>query len=210
MKLTKYVKKFKESSKKNLLIGLTGGIGSGKSTALKFFEKYGCYVVSADDKVKKILTNKKNCDKILLRYPEVSDRFGLLDKKKLALLIFKNKRVKKFIEGLIHPEVISEILKEIRNIEGKVIAVEIPLLFESGLEEAFDLVVSVVCDNKKRVERLVKRGMSKSEIYYRIKAQETDETRIRKSDAVIYNDGSISGMEKEVKNLCGILKEIIK
>jgi len=210
MNLDGYIKRLKKKSKRNFIIGITGSIGSGKSEVLSILNDNGFYTISSDEKVKKVLTNKKICGKILIRYPEASDRDGLLNKKKLALLVFKDNRAKIFIEGIIHPAVISEILDEIKGKRNHLIAIEIPLLFETGLDRAFNLNITVVANEKIRVKRLIKRGMGLSDIKRRIKNQMADEIKIASSDIVIYNNASKEELKKEVCFLIGSIKKIMR
>lgn len=202
IKIKKVISAFRKiSGRGNLIIGLTGDIGSGKSTALTFFKEEGFYVVSCDDIVKKLLTTRYYCDIILSRYFFVGDSEKGINFKALADLIFNDKRARRFVEGIIHPGVISWLLKNLNKIKGQVIVVEVPLLFETGLEEAFDFTLCVTADKDTIKRRLLKRGMDIKDIEARIKAQFESSIKVKKSDAVIFNNGDIDSFRAEVKGL---------
>ncbi|MEF3280697.1 MAG: dephospho-CoA kinase [Elusimicrobiota bacterium] len=201
MEIKNQLKKLKEISSKNLLIGLTGGIGCGKSTVLRFFKEMGAYTVSSDEKVKEILTNKKNCDKILIRYPQVSNPDGFINRKKLAKLIFKNKKARQVIECVIHPLVVDGIISELCRLEGKIIVMEVPLLFETWLKDAVEISISVYSDLDKKILRLRKRGMDLRDIKLRMKSQIEDKIKVNVADVVISNNGSIKELKNKTKEI---------
>jgi len=209
MGLEKYKKYFKMFSRTKLVVGLTGSIGSGKTTVADLFKSCGVYVISSDEIVKEILTKKEICDKIMNRYHSVRDKDLQLNKAKLARVLFRNKRIKKFVENLIHPLVIKEIIKEIRKSEGSVVVVEVPLLFEKNLESFFDLVICVTAKNSIRRKRLLNRGMKMADILIREKNQFSDDLKIRYSDIIIDNSSSYQLLKNKVLNLYNLLRKLI-
>jgi dephospho-CoA kinase len=209
MGLKKYLKYFKKLSEKKLLIGLTGTIGSGKTTVLNIFKRFGTFTISSDEIVSEILTRKKICDKIIKRYQSVKKDHLEIDKVKLGAILFKNVRAKRFIENLIHPLVIEEIIKEIKKTKSGVVVVEVPLLFEKGLESFFNLVVCVFARKDIRRKRLLKKGMNLMEVFEREKHQFNDEFKIRFSDIVIDNSFlSPSDLEKKVYEIFQTFKKL--
>lgn len=209
MNMRRFFDDFKVISESGrFLIAITGTIGSGKTTVLEFFKRFGCFTVSSDDIVKRILTQRNYCSIILNRYPQVGFD-NAIDRSKLARLIFSNKKAKRFVEGIVHPAVILEILNEIRNTNKKLVAVEVPLLFESGISDFFDITICVVCDKEIAIKRLLKRGMKLNDIRLRMKSQMDDNIKIEKSDIVIYNNGWLSQLKKKVLMIYRSLKKIV-
>lgn len=209
MEIEKYIKTFSNISKKNLVVGLTGNIGSGKTEALKFFKSLGAITISADEKVSMLLTNKKNCDKILIRYPKVINCDGLINRKKLAQLIFTDKSAKKVVESIIHPLVMREIISDISKIERAVIVIEVPLLYEEGIGRLMDINVLILASEKNRIERLLERGMDKRDIILRMKSQLDDNFKIDISDIVIFNNGSKKDLYDSIKSLYQVFRKMI-
>ncbi len=206
-KLNSFILEFRRISERGkILVGLTGGIGSGKSTALSIFKKKGFHTVSSDDIVKKLLTQNYYCDIILNRYPFITDSCGRIDKVALARLIFNDVRAKRFVESVIHPGVVSYILKDIKNTTRTVVVVEVPLLFEVGLEKAFDVVLCVCCNRKIAEKRLCARGMTVDDIKARMRYQISDRKRIESSDIVIFNNDSFELFVKRIEEICNVFK----
>ena len=201
MKFNRYKQNFLNISKKNLVVGLSGTIGSGKSTALKFLNNYGCITLSSDEKSRLVLTNKKNCDRILSRYPELSDQGKAIDRKKLARLIFNDKKAKQFVEDVIHPSVVESIVLDISKLNDSIIVIEVPLMFETGFDELVDLSVVITADRKNILNRLLRRGMSKKDAERRLLNQLSDSFKIDRSDVVIANNGDIDELESDIKML---------
>lgn len=192
-----------------LIVGLTGTIGSGKTTALSFFSEFGALVISSDEIVKDILTQKRYCSIILKRYPQVADSSDKIDRKHLASLIFKDKEAKRFVERIIHPIVISKIEGIITSASNRVIVIEIPLLFEVGIEKAFDLIVCIVSKKKDIINRLRARGMSYDQIKARIKSQLKQELKMEYSDVVVFNN-TLSDFKTNIKHLYSAFKKLVE
>lgn len=189
-----------------LIVGLTGGIGTGKTTVAKMFAKLGAKVIDADDIAKRCIYKNGIC------FEEVVDTFGddiltrgRIDRKKLASVVFNNKRQLKKLENIIHPKVIEIIKKKIISYEErgvKIVVLDVPLLFESGLDEMSDIIIVVVTNKKVQVERAVKSlGISKEEVLNRISAQMTMKEKILLSDRSINNNGSLKQTRKAVKDV---------
>ncbi len=192
----------KVSTKK---IAITGGIGSGKSQVIKILKSRGYNCFSSDEYVSYLL--KKGNEgylKIIKNFDNILNDDGEINKSKLANIIFNDKAELEKINNLLHPLVIEKII-ELSKLE-KILIAEIPLLFEANLSSYFDVIISVVSDLDIRVDRLIKRGMEKNDIYKRILNQTDDEFKIKNSDYVIYNNFSEDFLEIEVDK---IIKEVI-
>ena len=206
----KFIREMNElSNSGKFIVGLTGLIGSGKSTALGMFKECGAFVISADEIVDQLLTSQQYYSIILTRYPEVGDPHNKIDRKALARVIFSNKRAKRFIEDVIHPKVASHIVEEIKKTATEAVVVEVPLLFEVGIESAFDLTVCVVAQESKIIYRLRKRGLGMKDIRVRMNNQISHIFKVNMSDVVVVNNDSIEDLRERIHNISlalGILK----
>ncbi len=195
-------------------IGITGGIGSGKSTVSEFFKKKKAVVVDSDKIVSFLLKKgEEGYKRVISHFGEkVVDENGEIDKKKLAKIVFENEEERKTLERIIHPLVIEkrrEIFEQLKKIMGKdeIVIAEAALIFEAKTEKDFDFVILVKADKDKRIERLQKKGFTVEEIEKRMSSQLEDEEKEKLADYVIVNNGSIKEIEKSVKK---IIREVKK
>ncbi len=195
-----------------LKVGLTGSIGTGKSTVAKIFKKLGAYVISADEIVHKLLEEEEVKEKVRKEFGDVFTPEGKVDRKKLAQIVFNDEKKRKVLEGILHPLVFKEIerfFKEVEEKDPKAVAVaEVPLMIETGSYKNYDIVIVVYAPHDLQLKRLIKKGMSAEEAEKRIKAQMSIEEKVKYADIIIENTGSLKELEKEVKKLYEILKDI--
>ncbi len=189
-------------------IGLTGNFGMGKTTVLSLFKKSGAYIFNIDEFVHKILTKPATIrkitralgDNILITRPKLS-----INKARVARLIFSDSKKRRAVENIIHPQVLKVIGTAMSNILKKnpsaLIIFEIPLLFEAGYENLFDKTIVVYCKKNTAINRLVRRGFSKSEALKRMRTQMPITKKKRLADFVIDNNRYIGNTEMQVKNL---------
>lgn len=189
-----------------LKIGLTGGIGSGKSTASIILTKLGSYIFDADTEAKKILANNKEVKKNIVEEfgSDVLDHNGLIDKKKLAKVAFQDEDHQIILNSIIHPFVFKELDKQFKKISNQnkhaSFIVNGALILESGLDQHLDYVVLIASLLKYRIERALKRGnLSREDILRRIDLQWTDEQKAEMADHTIYNNGTEKELEEEIK-----------
>jgi len=194
----------------SLAIGITGILGSGKTTVAKILKKMGFKVVSCDEIVHKLL-NKKN---IIKKFGEILGneviKNNKIDKEKVREIIFNNSEKKKEIENTLHPEVFKKIKKEILDTKkkGGIIFIEIPLLFETKSEKLFDKIM-VVSALRKEIKKRLKNKYSEREIENIWKNQLSLSHKKKKADYIVNNSGSIIKTEKNVKKIVNrLLKEI--
>jgi len=194
----------------SLAIGITGILGSGKTTVAKILKKMGFKVVSCDEIVHKLL-NKKN---IIKKFGEILGneviKNNKIDKEKVREIIFNNSEKKKEIENILHPEVFKKIKKEILDTKkkGGIIFIEIPLLFETKSEKLFDKIM-VVSALRKEIKKRLKNKYSEREIENIWKNQLSLSHKKKKADYIVNNSGSIIKTEKNVKKIVNrLLKEI--
>jgi dephospho-CoA kinase len=187
------------------LVGLTGGIASGKSAVAKILEQLGAAVINADDLAREVVEPGKEA------WKEIIDTFGTgvlqpdqtLDRAKLRTIIFNNPDARKKIESIIHPRVRA--LAEKRMIERaaagySVIVYEVPLLFEGNLHEWLRPVILVACDVDTQRTRLQKRDhLTENEAQKHIDAQMSLAEKRRLADYVIENNGSLEELEKQIQ-----------
>lgn len=188
------------------ILGLTGGIASGKSTVSQIFSKYDFKVVDADIGARKILDpgTKGLEDVVELFGDQILLDTGQLDRAKLGQIIFNDpKKRKQLDQCLVHhirEWIVSEKNKLIQQNE-KLIILDIPLLFEANYENEVDEVMVVAVSEQTQLNRLIKRNdFTQKEAEIRIAAQMPLSEKIKKADSIIYNDGSLEETESQVKN----------
>ena len=193
-----------------LLIGLTGGIGSGKSTVARLLERRGAVVIDADQLAREaVAKGTPGFDRVVAAFgATVLTPDGDLDRSALAARIFSDVAEKAALEAIVHPEVarrFGEMVESLRTSDRVVVYVT-PLLVELGLAPAFDVVVVVTASTHLRISRVASdRGLSPDDVRERMAAQATDEQRMEVADVLVDNDGSLADLEPQVDRLWGDL-----
>ena len=175
-----------------MLVGLTGGFGTGKSTVLGIFKGFGAVAVDADRLVHKALESDDVRNELVSIFGSEILREEGIDRKRLAELVFSSHADRKRLEAIIHPIVYRRIHEVARRFRDRVVIAEIPLLFETGRDKEMDAVITVVARPEKVTERLIRKGYSEEEIKRRQAAQMPVGLKGRKSHFVIDNS---DGME---------------
>ena len=192
------------------LVGLTGAAASGKSAALGFFREAGAFCVSTDALAKEVLTSGACYNRILRKFgSRVFLKDGSIARNKLAAEVFSDKASRKRLENILHPEILKRTLSLIKKSHETIIVVEVPLLFETGLEDCFDLTICVESPGDLRMERAARRGWSRKEMRARGAAQLPAGKKAALSDIVIVNRGSLADLRREVKRVYGFLNSAI-
>lgn len=183
-----------------LLVGLTGGIACGKSTALGILRKLGWKIISTDEIVADLLQNDYSLKKA------IQNKWGLfvfendeIDKKKIAEIIFNDQGAKTWLENLLHPLVRENWKRQVANSEEKNVAVEIPLLFEKKLEHLFQITICVQCQKKTQLRRLFDRGLTKAQSNARIDSQMSLTEKIHLADIVLLGDHSLLFLKQQIE-----------
>jgi len=191
-----------------LRVGLTGGIGSGKSTASNFFESFGSFVINADEEAKNLLSSSDTVQHELISEfgTDIIDVSGQINKAKLARVAFQDEEHQQRLNSVIHPYIYNIIDNQFNRIlnEGKfdIFIVDGALIFESGYDIHMDYIIVVTALLKNRMERALNRKtLSREEILKRIDLQWPEEEKVNLADFVIHNDGSEDELKKNVKNL---------
>jgi dephospho-CoA kinase len=184
------------------MVGLTGGIGAGKSAVAERLAAHGAVVIDSDRLAREAVAPGTDglADVVAEFGPEVLAGDGSLDRARLASVVFGDDAARRRLEGIIHPRVRERTAELIAAAPpDSVVVNDVPLLVEAGLAEAYEVVIVVLADEEARVERLVHdRGMTRDEATARIRAQATDEQRRAVADVVIVNDGTIEDLHKKV------------
>ena len=186
-----------------LKVALTGGIGSGKSAAGDFFEDLGAVVVDADQLARDVIERGTDgFDELVVTFGDDILSNGVLDRKKLGLIVFADAQARKKLEEIIHPRVqaaFDEIVQD--SPQGAVIIYQIPILVEIAGRERFDYVITVEATLENRIARLKERGMKGYEIEARMKVQASDAERAKIADAIFNNDGDEDHLLRQVENI---------
>jgi len=199
-----------------LTVGITGGIGAGKTTVCKIFEELGAKVIYADELAKEIMENDESLKKKIKKiFGEKSYIGGKLNRKFIADIIFSSDEKRKLLESIVHPAVIKRILSDLKKIadEGKYnfVIVEAALIFESGFDKELDYVLVVDADDEIKIKRIMERDKcSKEEVLKRMRAQLDSKIKRELADMVIINDGDIDELRKKVSFFHSLFEKISK
>lgn len=195
------------------VLGITGGLASGKSTVLKILKRHGVQTISADDLAHACL--RPGTDS----YRAIVQRFGRpillnngeIDRLKLAEIVFRSMTQRRALERVIHPPVIKGLKEYIGRHRG-LVALDIPLLFEKRLTRLVDRTWVVYGTRSQQIRRYIRRtGLSRTEALRRIRAQMPLDRKVQLADTVLINTSSIVNLEKKVAHELTVLKkEFIK
>ena len=191
-------------------VGLTGGIGAGKSTVADLFSQKGAVVIRSDELARQVIEPQTP------GFQQVIDRFGkdfvnsegYIDRPKLAQIVFHDDAALKDLENIIHPLVRSKTNQIIDQHTSETIIVnEIPLLLEKNMESLFDFLVIVISSEKNRLERLAQRGLTTEQASARMAKQVSDDERKAAADFLIVNDGNLDQLDADVEKIWQTLQE---
>jgi len=185
------------------VIGLTGGIGSGKSLAAQYFAELGALVIDADQLARDVISRgTEGFDEVVHSFGDSILKDGDIDRRALGEIVFKDPKALRALEGIVHPRVTAEFNEAVQSLTDRQILIyEIPLLFEKNASDRFDLVITVEADMELRIARLRAKGLHISEINSRIAAQATREQRVSVADYVLENSGSEDDLLRQVENI---------
>ncbi len=173
------------------IIGLTGGIGSGKSTVASYFKELGVPVYIADDAAKQVLQYPETARKVIETFGEVLNNDGI-DRKKLAQIVFDNPEKLKQLNAIVHPAVHIHFKEWIKSQDSNFVIKEAAILFESGSYKDCDKIISVSAPTEIRIERVMSRdNVTRVQVLQRMAHQLSDDERNNRSDFVIFNEDLI-------------------
>lgn len=197
-----------EANQKALIVGLTGGIATGKTTVACVFGKLGAQVICCDEIAHRALwKNTKTYKKIVAEFGlAILDKRKRVDKKRLADIIFKSKHKRGVLEEIIHPFVFEKLFLYVKKARG-ILIIDVPLLFETGFEKYVDVTILVACSKRTQKKRLTKRDvLSVKEVESRLKAQMPLDKKRKKADWVIENED----LKKTMTQIRYIWNQVVK
>ena len=191
-----------------LKVGLTGGIGSGKSELSRFFEKWGAYIFDADKEAKIIIDTKESVQKEIIAEfdTNILNAENIIDRKKLARIAFQDEGHQLRLNSIMHPYVFQEIDKQFDNVSSankhKIFVVDAALIYESGADTHMDFVIVITSLLRFRAERAMGRGnMTPEDFMKRVDLQWTDKDKAHMADFIISNNNSLEGLKKDARKI---------
>ncbi|MGE5590601.1 MAG: dephospho-CoA kinase [Bacillota bacterium] len=190
-----------------IVIGLTGGIATGKSTVTAALRDLGVPVIDADQVARQVVEpGQPALDEIVAAFgPDLLRDDGRLDREKLASLVFADGAARQRLNSITHPHILRAIDRQRQEAAAagqRVLALDVPLLFEAGMDRSVDRVWVVTASPSQQLQRLMGRdGLTAEEARRRVESQMPLEEKIRRADAVIDNSGSVEATRTRVRNL---------
>ncbi len=189
-------------------VGLTGGLGAGKSTALAALERLGAAVISSDAVVHELYGEAELRDAVMARFGEEVAPGGQVDRSLLAQRAFATAEDRAWLEQLIWPQVGARVASWLaaareRTPPPPAAVVEVPLLFEAGLQDAYDATIAVIAEEDVRAERAAARGHAA--VDERASRQLSQQEKAGRATYVVHNDGSVEDLERELSYVLGKL-----
>ncbi|MCK4578650.1 MAG: dephospho-CoA kinase [Candidatus Marinimicrobia bacterium] len=195
-----------------LRIGITGGLGSGKSVVADFFRAQGSRVFDADSEAKLILLRSAPVQQAVIDHfgDHILNEVGELDFRLLAQCAFATEKQQRYLNNIIHPEVAAAAELAMIAAQGEGVAMfvlDAALLFEAQLEEYLDFTIAVIADEELRVKRALERGnLTEKDIRKRIRLQLTDDIKQAKADFIIDNNGTPDELAANLEDLYAMLE----
>ncbi len=186
---------------RRLVVGLTGGIGTGKSSALRIFEKLGAATVSLDQIAKEQAKRGRQGYQAIVKAfgPCILNENGSINRALLGRVIFNDKRAKLGLERATHPLILKEMARLVGRLDG-VVVVDVPLLFEKKLQKKFNATLLISCAPQKQLQRIVRRdGLPLAEARRRMAAQWPMAKKRRLADVTIHNDKNMKHLDNQVR-----------
>lgn len=185
------------------IVGLTGGIGSGKTTIAKWFSEVGIPVYNSDNEAKRLMNESVEIREELIQlFGKDAYLNNELNRKIISSKVFENKDLLEQLNRIVHPTVFKDFKIWIQNQNAPFVVKEAAILFESGSYHDCDYIVSVIADEEIRIQRVMNRdGISREQVLSRIKNQWTDELRIVNSDFIIRNNEGLNKLKEEFEEV---------
>jgi dephospho-CoA kinase len=187
-----------------LRIGVTGGIGSGKTTIANLFAKLGVPVIDADEIARTLLEpGKETYNKVVARFGDnILQADKSINRSELRELVFSDKDNKKLLENILHPEVYKQIVNEVSKLQSAYCIIVVPLLIEADFLDLVDRVLVIDADESVRITRVMERnGMARQDIENIINSQSSNQEKLKIADDVINNSGDETALTQQVNEL---------
>lgn len=183
-------------------VGLTGGIGSGKSTVCAMLRERGVAVYSSDERAKELMNSDSTIkERIIARFGAESFEDGVLNRAYLAQRVFASEEELAALNAIVHPRVMEDFEAWAESAEGEYVVLESAILFESGFDSKVDMVVAIMAPEELRIERAMQRdGVTKEQVVERMRRQLSDEERCLRSKYAIVNI-ELEELEEDVEQL---------
>ena len=201
-----------------LIVGLTGGIVSGKSTVARMFKQLGADTIDADNIARIIVQPGKKAWKNIVHYfgKEILKDNQEINRKELARIVFADKEKLEKLNNITHPEIMAIIKNKIEEMRSKgcvnatISIIEVPLLFEAGMEYMMDRIIVVYLNREEQIKRLhIRNNLTQEEAINRIDSQMSLEKKLKKADYVIDNSASLSHTRIQVKQIWQELSQLL-
>ena len=192
-----------------MIVGLTGGIASGKSTVSNIFKELGAEIIDADIKAKEISQREDVVSEIKNIFGnKILDENGKIDRNKIKEIVFSDKEKLKMLNNLIHPKVMEEFKKIKENADkNDIIIFDIPLLFETGMDKMCDKIMLVFVDINTQIKRMIERDNITEELAVKIiNSQMSLDEKLKKSEIHIENNGTLENLREKVEKIYRELK----
>lgn len=197
---------------KKLKIGITGGIGSGKTEFCKVIKQEGYPVLFADDIAKNLMVNDTEVRSMIIEaFGKASYKDGVLQREFLSSVVFPNPEKLAELNAIVHPAVIRDTAAQTDALlqQHDLVFYEAALIFEAGMDNLFDYIILLTSSDKNKIDRITQRdNVSEDKIRLRMQNQMSDELKKEKADLIIENDGSIEDLQSKVKFALSILSTI--
>jgi dephospho-CoA kinase len=196
-----------------IIVGLTGSVGTGKSTVTNFFRGLGAYIIDWDELAREVIRPHSKAWKEIVEYfgKDFLNEDQTINRQKLAEVVFSDKEKVTKLNRIVHPEVFKEderITNEIKSLDPDALIIkDIPLLFELTRPIFVDKIVVVSASEQTQLRRLEEKGMSWEDAQSRIKSQLPLEEKIKSADFVINNDGPLEETKRQVEEIYSLLRK---
>ena len=197
-----------------MIIGLTGGIATGKSTVSAMLRKLGAYIIDYDELAHQVIEPGRTAwNKIVSQFgPDILNPDQTVDRKKLGQIVFNNQDKLYWLNQVVHPAVFEAdraiTLDIIRQDPQALIIKDVPLLTETAARELVEKIIVVYASLEVQLLRMFDRGFSPEEAQKRINAQASLSEKLKFADYIIYNDGSVEETERQVQHIYSILQQL--
>lgn len=188
--------------KHKLIVGLTGVFGTGKTTVGHLLEELGACLIEADKLAHEaLLRDGEKFQKVADAFPEALKENGDLDRRKIAAIIFRDKKRRTELEDIVHPYILERMQEDILDATESVVVLDVPLLFETKFHQLCDITIVVSATAAVAKKRLIEKGFTEDDIKARLSVQMPLEKKAKRADYVVDNSKSLKDTREQVKKI---------